>query len=218
MVILCWVRRQNDLPTSLSSKWSFLFNWFHQISQLTTLVLVHKTAHPSYPTRCIEELFWRECSALPWMLSAVRGLPMNVFLRCLASNEMQMLSRRPMLFSESSYGTHFPSLRIFPISCNRLETVALSTPSCSASSSWVCDGFSSNNDSKASVLEVRGISERCRSLTSKSAALKRRNQYLEVPWERTASPSTEHVDLHASAAFFSCWNSQRIQFRICRFW
>uniref|UniRef100_A0A1I7WI36 Ovule protein n=1 Tax=Heterorhabditis bacteriophora TaxID=37862 RepID=A0A1I7WI36_HETBA len=27
-------------------------------------------------------------------------------------------------------------LRIFPISCNRLETVTLSTTSCSASSSW----------------------------------------------------------------------------------
>uniref|UniRef100_A0A1I7WXP3 Transmembrane protein n=1 Tax=Heterorhabditis bacteriophora TaxID=37862 RepID=A0A1I7WXP3_HETBA len=64
-----------------------------------------------------------------------------------------MLSRRPMVFSESSYGTHFPILRIFPISCNRLETVALSTPSCSASSFRVCNGFSSNNDFKASVFD-----------------------------------------------------------------
>uniref|UniRef100_A0A1I7WI37 Ovule protein n=1 Tax=Heterorhabditis bacteriophora TaxID=37862 RepID=A0A1I7WI37_HETBA len=37
------------------------------------------------------------------------------FLRCLASNEMQMLSRRPMLFSESSYGTHFPLLSSYAI-------------------------------------------------------------------------------------------------------
>uniref|UniRef100_A0A1I7WZU0 HET domain-containing protein n=1 Tax=Heterorhabditis bacteriophora TaxID=37862 RepID=A0A1I7WZU0_HETBA len=141
-----------------------------------------------------KNFFWRECSALPWMLLAVRGLPMNMltifhkkfFLRCLASNEMQMLSRRPMLFSESSYGTHFPSLRIFPISCNRLETVVLSTANCYASPFRVCDGFSTYNDFKASVFAVRGISERCRSLTSNS---------------------TEHIDLHASAAFFPCWNS-----------
>uniref|UniRef100_A0A1I7W689 SEC7 domain-containing protein n=1 Tax=Heterorhabditis bacteriophora TaxID=37862 RepID=A0A1I7W689_HETBA len=85
--------------------------------------------------------------------------------------------QRPMLFSESSYGTHFPSLRIFPISCNRLETVALSTPSCS---SWVYDRFSSNNDFKASAFDVCGVPRRCRSLTSKSRALKRWNQYLQV--------------------------------------
>uniref|UniRef100_A0A1I7X8M5 Secreted protein n=1 Tax=Heterorhabditis bacteriophora TaxID=37862 RepID=A0A1I7X8M5_HETBA len=82
------------------------------------------------------------------------------FLRCLASNEMHTLSRRPMLFSESSYDTHFPSSRIFPISCNRLETVAGPFPSCSASSSCVCDVFSCNNASKAPVLVGRGVPER----------------------------------------------------------
>uniref|UniRef100_A0A1I7WZE0 Serpentine receptor class gamma n=1 Tax=Heterorhabditis bacteriophora TaxID=37862 RepID=A0A1I7WZE0_HETBA len=57
---------------------------------------------------------------------------------------------------------------IFVILCNRLETVALSTASYSASSSWVCDGLSSNNDFKASVFAVRDVPECCRSLTSKS--------------------------------------------------
>uniref|UniRef100_A0A1I7XMB3 Protein THYLAKOID ASSEMBLY 8, chloroplastic n=1 Tax=Heterorhabditis bacteriophora TaxID=37862 RepID=A0A1I7XMB3_HETBA len=85
-----------------------------------------------------------------------------------------------MLFSESSYGSHFPSLRIFPISCNRLETVALPTPSCSASSSWVYDGFSSTNDFKALVFNVSGVPERCRSLTSKSPALRSRKEYLQI--------------------------------------
>uniref|UniRef100_A0A1I7W9B8 SCP2 domain-containing protein n=1 Tax=Heterorhabditis bacteriophora TaxID=37862 RepID=A0A1I7W9B8_HETBA len=60
------------------------------------------------------------------------------FLRCLTSNEMHELSRRPII-------------QIFCISCNRLETVALSTPNCYASPLQVCDGFSSNNDFKASV-------------------------------------------------------------------
>uniref|UniRef100_A0A1I7WSD3 Uncharacterized protein n=1 Tax=Heterorhabditis bacteriophora TaxID=37862 RepID=A0A1I7WSD3_HETBA len=162
--------------------------------------------------------------ALPWMLLAVRGLPMNVcvfriivhnlffspvtifqkkfFLRCLANNEMHELSRRSILSLKSSCGAYFPSLRIFPISCNHLETVALSTPRCSVSSSWVCNGFSSNNAFKASVFEIRGIPERCRSLTSKSPALKRRNQYLQVLRERTPSSSTDHIDWRASAAFF----------------
>uniref|UniRef100_A0A1I7XVF2 Aa_trans domain-containing protein n=1 Tax=Heterorhabditis bacteriophora TaxID=37862 RepID=A0A1I7XVF2_HETBA len=39
---------------------------------------VHKTAHPSYSTRCTEGLFWRDCLALPWMLLAVRGLTTNM--------------------------------------------------------------------------------------------------------------------------------------------
>uniref|UniRef100_A0A1I7W9J0 Secreted protein n=1 Tax=Heterorhabditis bacteriophora TaxID=37862 RepID=A0A1I7W9J0_HETBA len=98
----------------------------------------------------------------------------------------------------------FPS---FVILCNRLETVALSTASYSASSSWVCDGLSSNNDFKASVFAVRGVPECCRSLTSKSPALKRRNRYLQVLWDKTPSSSTDHIDLHASAVFFPCWNS-----------
>uniref|UniRef100_A0A1I7X274 G_PROTEIN_RECEP_F1_2 domain-containing protein n=1 Tax=Heterorhabditis bacteriophora TaxID=37862 RepID=A0A1I7X274_HETBA len=110
------------------------------------------------------------------------------------SNVMHMLSRRPMVFWESSYGTHFPSLRIFPISCNRLETVALSTPSYSAIYSWACHGFASNNDFKASVFAIRGVPERYRSLTSNSPSLKHRNQYLEVLWERTSSVSTGHID------------------------
>uniref|UniRef100_A0A1I7WLM0 Uncharacterized protein n=1 Tax=Heterorhabditis bacteriophora TaxID=37862 RepID=A0A1I7WLM0_HETBA len=31
-------RQQNDLPTSLSRKWSFLFHYIQQINQLTTEV------------------------------------------------------------------------------------------------------------------------------------------------------------------------------------
>uniref|UniRef100_A0A1I7XA35 Uncharacterized protein n=1 Tax=Heterorhabditis bacteriophora TaxID=37862 RepID=A0A1I7XA35_HETBA len=104
-------------------------------------------------------------STVPLDSSASSGISVNpkkkFLLCCLASNEMHELSQLPMLFSESSCGAYFPSLRIFPISCNHLETVALSTPNCSASSSWVCDGFSSNNDFKASVFAVRGVTERC---------------------------------------------------------
>uniref|UniRef100_A0A1I7WIJ9 LSDAT_euk domain-containing protein n=1 Tax=Heterorhabditis bacteriophora TaxID=37862 RepID=A0A1I7WIJ9_HETBA len=65
------------------------------------------------------------------------------FLLCLASNEMHMLSR-----------------------------LVLSTPNCSLSPFRVCDGFSSNNDFKASVFVDGGVPERCRSLTSKSPNLK----------------------------------------------
>uniref|UniRef100_A0A1I7WLM3 Secreted protein n=1 Tax=Heterorhabditis bacteriophora TaxID=37862 RepID=A0A1I7WLM3_HETBA len=112
-----------------------------------------------------------------------------------------------MLSLGSSGGSHFLSFLIFPISCNRLETVALSTPSCYASSSWVYDRFSSDNDFKESAFDVCGVPGRCRSLTSKSPALKRRNQYQQVLWDKRPSPSTDHIDLHASTAFFPCWNS-----------
>uniref|UniRef100_A0A1I7W9Z8 Uncharacterized protein n=1 Tax=Heterorhabditis bacteriophora TaxID=37862 RepID=A0A1I7W9Z8_HETBA len=68
----------------------------------------------------------------------------------------------------------------------------------SASFSCICDKFSSNAF-KTSVFNVRGFPKRCRSLTSKSPTLK-------LLWEITPSPSTEHIDLYASAAFFPCWN------------
>uniref|UniRef100_A0A1I7WIN0 Uncharacterized protein n=1 Tax=Heterorhabditis bacteriophora TaxID=37862 RepID=A0A1I7WIN0_HETBA len=156
-----------------------------------------------YPRICV-------CLGLSYIIhlsSPVTIFHKKFFLRCLASSEMHGLNWWPMLFSGSSYGTHFPSLRIFPISCNRLETVALSTANCYASTFRVCDGFSSNNDFKASVFAVRGIPERCRSLTSNSPVLKRRIRYLQVLWDTTHSTSTDHIDSHASAAFFPCWNS-----------
>uniref|UniRef100_A0A1I7WYT9 Secreted protein n=1 Tax=Heterorhabditis bacteriophora TaxID=37862 RepID=A0A1I7WYT9_HETBA len=59
----------------------------------------------------------------------------------------------------------------------------------------------------SSVFAVRGVPERCRTLTSKSSTLKRQNRYLQVLWERTPSMSTGHIDWHASAAFFPCWIS-----------
>uniref|UniRef100_A0A1I7W8G2 Transmembrane protein n=1 Tax=Heterorhabditis bacteriophora TaxID=37862 RepID=A0A1I7W8G2_HETBA len=62
--------------------------------------------------------------------------------------------------------------------------------------SCVYDAFSSNNDFKASVFTIGGVPERCRSLTSNSPALKRRNQYLQVLWDTTPSSSTDHIDLH----------------------
>uniref|UniRef100_A0A1I7WDZ6 EGF-like domain-containing protein n=1 Tax=Heterorhabditis bacteriophora TaxID=37862 RepID=A0A1I7WDZ6_HETBA len=169
--------------------YSLFFQNFNFISTINKKQFNHQNIfppHPSYPTRCTEGLFWRECLALAWMLLAVWGIPMN--------QRDANVEPAPMVFSECSCGTHFPSLRIFPISCNRLETVVLSTANCYASPFRVCDGFSTYNDFKASVFAVRGISERCRSLTSNSPALKRWNQYLQVPWERTASPSTEHID------------------------
>uniref|UniRef100_A0A1I7X6D1 Uncharacterized protein n=1 Tax=Heterorhabditis bacteriophora TaxID=37862 RepID=A0A1I7X6D1_HETBA len=57
------------------------------------------------------------------------------------------------------------------------------------------------------VFDVRVVPKRCRSLTSKSPALKRRNQNLQVLWDTTPSPSTEGIDLHASTAIFLYWNS-----------
>uniref|UniRef100_A0A1I7WHB0 Secreted protein n=1 Tax=Heterorhabditis bacteriophora TaxID=37862 RepID=A0A1I7WHB0_HETBA len=126
---------------------------------------------------------------------------------CHLSGEFRIPSRKNDIRLESSCGTHFPSSRIFPISCNRLETVSLSTPNCCASSFRVFDGFSFNNASKAPVFDVSGVPKRCRSLTSKSPALKLRNQYLQVLWQRTPSPSTGNIDLHASAVFFPCRNS-----------
>uniref|UniRef100_A0A1I7XJR4 DRIM domain-containing protein n=1 Tax=Heterorhabditis bacteriophora TaxID=37862 RepID=A0A1I7XJR4_HETBA len=79
--------------------------------------------------------------------------PQKILLALAGKQRDAYVEPAPMLSSESSCGTHFPSSRIFPISCNRLETVALSTPRCSVSSSWVCNGFSSNNhiDLHASV-------------------------------------------------------------------
>uniref|UniRef100_A0A1I7XLB4 LNS2 domain-containing protein n=1 Tax=Heterorhabditis bacteriophora TaxID=37862 RepID=A0A1I7XLB4_HETBA len=93
---------------------------------------------------------------------------------------MHELSRCPMLFSECSCDTYFPSSRISTIACNRIETIALSTPSYSASSFWVCDAFSSNNASKASVFDICSVPKRCWSLTSESPALKRRDQYGQI--------------------------------------
>uniref|UniRef100_A0A1I7XRJ8 Uncharacterized protein n=1 Tax=Heterorhabditis bacteriophora TaxID=37862 RepID=A0A1I7XRJ8_HETBA len=82
------VMQQNDLPTSLSSKWSFVFNCIEQISQLTTLVLGSnrltwlkefiKQHILNIPPDALKDFFWRECLALPLMLLAVWGLPMNV--------------------------------------------------------------------------------------------------------------------------------------------
>uniref|UniRef100_A0A1I7WFX9 Anoctamin n=1 Tax=Heterorhabditis bacteriophora TaxID=37862 RepID=A0A1I7WFX9_HETBA len=82
------------------------------------------------------------------------------------------------------------TLQISPISCNRLQTV--------------CDGFSPNNDFKASVFDLHDVPKRCRSLTSKSPALKRRNRYLQVLWYKTPLPSTEHIDLHHSSLVGTC--------------
>uniref|UniRef100_A0A1I7X5B0 Uncharacterized protein n=1 Tax=Heterorhabditis bacteriophora TaxID=37862 RepID=A0A1I7X5B0_HETBA len=188
------VMQQNDIPTSLSSKWSFLFNCIEQINQLTIvefgsnrLTWLKKTflawvfcfnvdvvgcPGSNHECACLE------LSYIIHFLSPVTIFHRKFFLVCLTSNEMHELSRRLTLFSESSCATHFPDLRIFPISCNRLETVALSTPNCSASSPWIYNGFSPIYDFKASVLEIRGIPERCRSLASKSPSLKRQNQYL----------------------------------------
>uniref|UniRef100_A0A1I7X5C4 G protein-coupled receptor n=1 Tax=Heterorhabditis bacteriophora TaxID=37862 RepID=A0A1I7X5C4_HETBA len=64
--------------------------------------------------------------------------------------------------------------------------------------SCVYDAFSSNNVFKTSLFAVRGVQERCRSLTSNPPALKLRNQYLQVLWDTTPSPSTEQLDLHSS--------------------
>uniref|UniRef100_A0A1I7WJC9 CFEM domain-containing protein n=1 Tax=Heterorhabditis bacteriophora TaxID=37862 RepID=A0A1I7WJC9_HETBA len=181
------VMQQNDLPTSLSSKWSFLFNNIQQISYLTTVAPAHKIAHPSCPTRCTEGDFAvdvvgcpgstheYDCCTNPFFVTS-NNFPQKILLVLL------------LLFSESSGGTHFSNLRISPFH----EIVSKLFPF------FVCDGFTSNYDFEASAFGVRGVPERCRSLTSKSTALKRRNQYLEVPWERTPSPSTEHIDLHFS--------------------
>uniref|UniRef100_A0A1I7XEZ7 non-specific serine/threonine protein kinase n=1 Tax=Heterorhabditis bacteriophora TaxID=37862 RepID=A0A1I7XEZ7_HETBA len=80
-----------------------------------------------------------------------------------------------------------------------------SSRDCCVINSWLfrefflgLDGFAFNNDFKLSVFAVRGVQERCLSLTSKLPALKRRNPYLQVLWERTLSPSTDHIDLHSS--------------------
>uniref|UniRef100_A0A1I7WYE5 DZF domain-containing protein n=1 Tax=Heterorhabditis bacteriophora TaxID=37862 RepID=A0A1I7WYE5_HETBA len=58
----------------------------------------------------------------------------------------------------------------------------------------VCNRFSLNNNFKTSVFDVCGVPECCQSLRSKSPALKRRNRYLQVMWDKKPSPSTEHID------------------------
>uniref|UniRef100_A0A1I7WJQ1 Ovule protein n=1 Tax=Heterorhabditis bacteriophora TaxID=37862 RepID=A0A1I7WJQ1_HETBA len=80
---------------------------------------------------------------------------------------MQMLSRRPMLFSESSYACEFsPShATVWKLLFYQLLVVPR-----------VLLG----NDFKASVFAVRGVPERCRSLTSKSPASRPRKEYLQV--------------------------------------
>uniref|UniRef100_A0A1I7W8X0 FSA_C domain-containing protein n=1 Tax=Heterorhabditis bacteriophora TaxID=37862 RepID=A0A1I7W8X0_HETBA len=125
--------QQNDLPTSLSRTWSFLFNYIEQISHLTIV-------SPA-------------SNRLTWLKEFIKQHTLHIP----PDAQKNFFGPAPMLSSESSYGTHFPSLRIFPISCNRLETVALSTPSCSASPFCVRDGCSSNNDFKASVFGVQQL-------------------------------------------------------------
>uniref|UniRef100_A0A1I7WQP0 Serine/threonine-protein phosphatase 2A activator n=1 Tax=Heterorhabditis bacteriophora TaxID=37862 RepID=A0A1I7WQP0_HETBA len=106
---------------------------------------VHKTAHPSCPTRYAEGLFsvdvvrclgsTYECACLGLSYIIHFSLPVTIFhkkffLHCLTSNGMHELNRRPMLSSESSCGTprkeylqvlweRTPScFRISPLSCS----------------------------------------------------------------------------------------------------
>jgi len=126
------------------------------------------------------------------------------FLCCLANNEMHVLRWLAML--SKVYGTHFSSFFIFPISWNRLETIARSTPNCFVSSSCIYDGFSFNNSCKLSAFNFHSAPKCNRSLTSKSPTLNHRNHHLQVLWDTTSS-RIEQIDSHALAAFFSYWNS-----------
>uniref|UniRef100_A0A1I7WJA2 CFEM domain-containing protein n=1 Tax=Heterorhabditis bacteriophora TaxID=37862 RepID=A0A1I7WJA2_HETBA len=132
-----------------------------QISYLTTVAPAHKIAHPSCPTRCTEGDFAvdvvgcpgstheYDCCTNPFFVTS-NNFPQKILLVLL------------LLFSESSGGTHFSNLRISPFH----EIVSKLFPF------FVCDGFTSNYDFEASAFGVRGVPERCRSLTSKSTALK----------------------------------------------
>uniref|UniRef100_A0A1I7W8F9 Uncharacterized protein n=1 Tax=Heterorhabditis bacteriophora TaxID=37862 RepID=A0A1I7W8F9_HETBA len=88
--------QQNDLPTSLSSKWSFLFNCIEQISHLTTV------APDSDRLTWLQEFIKQHTLHIPPDVQKDFSGVSKVLLSLLASNEMHELSRRPMLSSESS--------------------------------------------------------------------------------------------------------------------
>uniref|UniRef100_A0A1I7WPW2 Leucine-rich repeat-containing protein 14 n=1 Tax=Heterorhabditis bacteriophora TaxID=37862 RepID=A0A1I7WPW2_HETBA len=114
--------QQNDLPTSLSRKWSFLLNCIEQISQLTTVELgsnrltwlkeftKQHTLH--IPPDAQKDFFGVDvvgcpgsthecvCLGLSYIIhcsSPVTIFHKKFFLRCLAMNELHELSRRSML-------------------------------------------------------------------------------------------------------------------------
>ena len=68
-----------------------------------------------------------------------------------------LFRRCPILISINLCGTHFPTFWIFPSAFKRLETVDLSTPSCSASCDVLCAGFSSSNSTNSSVWSSSGL-------------------------------------------------------------
>uniref|UniRef100_A0A1I7X2X7 ABC2_membrane domain-containing protein n=1 Tax=Heterorhabditis bacteriophora TaxID=37862 RepID=A0A1I7X2X7_HETBA len=73
---------QNDLPTSLSNKWSFLFHCIQQINQLTTVApgsnrLTWLKEFTKQHTLRVPPDAQRD--VVPWMLLTARGLPMNVY-------------------------------------------------------------------------------------------------------------------------------------------
>uniref|UniRef100_A0A1I7WHW8 Integrase_SAM-like_N domain-containing protein n=1 Tax=Heterorhabditis bacteriophora TaxID=37862 RepID=A0A1I7WHW8_HETBA len=73
--------QQNDLPTSLSRKWSFLFKCIEQINQLTTVA--PGTNRLTWLKEFIKQHILHvppdtQKDVLALMLLAVRGLPMHV--------------------------------------------------------------------------------------------------------------------------------------------